>query len=491
MPTAAFTEIDGVLHASAHGAHALFTGRAGGVSAPPFDGLNLGPRTGDQPGALAENRRLVEAMASRDGQARELLIGTQVHESSVAAHLEGYPEVNVDGVDAHVTDRRDLAIAVLTADCIPVALLAPWGVGVAHAGWRGLAGGVIGGTVGELLSIGDDGASAARISAFIGPCAGACCYEVGDEVHAAFLGWPGTIRARPPWTSPRWPPPRSSTRAWGRSTSPGAARSATSGTSVTAPAAARPAARPGSRGGHDRSDPSGAPSPEHGRRGRRRRSSHRAARGPGRRRQRRRPAPGAGGARRLQVLRARGDPALVQAGATLLGENRADVLAAKQATVPAGSVQWDYIGELQSRKVKDLAPQVSRIHTLASESAVRRLHALAESGAAVPELLVQVNVAGEEGKGGVAPTELPALLEAAAGLPVRGLMTMPPLATGPDDSRTWFGALRELAEQHGLTQLSMGTSQDALVAAAEGATVVRVGGLLTSGDAWQRLFPAR
>lgn len=182
-------------------------------------------------------------------------------------------------------------------------------------------------------------------------------------------------------------------------------------------------------------------------------------------------------------------PALVQAGATLLGENRADVLAAKQATVPAGSVQWDYIGELQSRKVKDLAPQVSRIHTLASESAVRRLHALAESGAAVPELLVQVNVAGEAGKGGVAPTELPALLEAAAGLPVRGLMTMPPLATGPDDSRTWFGALRELAEQHRLTQLSMGTSQDALVAAAEGATVVRVGGLLTSDDAWQRLFP--
>lgn len=191
MPTAAFTEIDGVLYASAHGAHALFTGRSGGVSAPPFDGLNLGPRTGDQPDALAENRRLVEAMASRDGQARELLIGTQVHESSIAAHLEGFPEVNVDGVDAHVTDRRDLAIAVLTADCIPVALLAPWGVGVAHAGWRGLAGGVIGGTVGELLSIGDDDASAARISAFIGPCAGACCYEVGDEVHAAFLGWPG------------------------------------------------------------------------------------------------------------------------------------------------------------------------------------------------------------------------------------------------------------------------------------------------------------
>lgn len=182
-------------------------------------------------------------------------------------------------------------------------------------------------------------------------------------------------------------------------------------------------------------------------------------------------------------------PALAEAGATLLGENRADVLAAKQATVPEGAAQWDYIGELQSRKVKDLVPQVSRIHTLASTSAVRRLQALAAEGVAIPELLVQVNVAGEAGKGGVAPAELPALLDAAAGLPVRGLMTMPPLATGPDDSRGWFGALRGLAEDHGLEQLSMGTSQDALVAAEEGATVVRVGGLLTSDDTWRRLFP--
>lgn len=180
-----------MLRASAHGAHALFTGRAGGVSDAPYASLNLGPRTGDDPAALEENRRIVESLVSDPGQPRRLLIGQQVHESSVAAHVEGFDEVNVDGVDAHVTDRRDLAIAVLTADCIPVALLAPWGVGVAHAGWRGLAGGVIGGTVGELLSLGDDAANAGEITAFIGPCAGACCYEVGEEVHAAFLGWPG------------------------------------------------------------------------------------------------------------------------------------------------------------------------------------------------------------------------------------------------------------------------------------------------------------
>lgn len=184
-------------------------------------------------------------------------------------------------------------------------------------------------------------------------------------------------------------------------------------------------------------------------------------------------------------------PALVEAGATLLGENRADAIAPKQAAVPAGMpVQWDYIGELQSRKAAAIAAQVRRIHTLASASAARKLGAAASAGAAVPELLVQVNVAGEAGKGGVSPRELPALLDAAAGLPVVGLMTMPPLAEHADGSRRWFAALRELAAEHGLKQLSMGTSQDAVSAAAEGATVVRIGGLLTSDAAWNQLTAA-
>lgn len=181
-------------------------------------------------------------------------------------------------------------------------------------------------------------------------------------------------------------------------------------------------------------------------------------------------------------------PALVGAGATLLGENRADVLEAKRAAVPAGiDVRWDYIGELQSRKAVNIATQVDRIHTLASTSAARKLQAAAHAGAAMPDLLIQVNVAAEVAKGGVTPSDLPALLEAAADLPVRGLMTMPPLASHPDDSRRWFASLRELAAEHGLTQLSMGTSQDALAAAAEGATVVRIGGLLTSDSAWESL----
>lgn len=192
-------------------------------------------------------------------------------------------------------------------------------------------------------------------------------------------------------------------------------------------------------------------------------------------------------------------PALIGAGATLLGENRAELIAPKQAAAAEAAaeteadatgsapVQWDFIGELQSRKAAALAPQVARIHTLASESAVRRLADHADAGGVVPELLVQVNVAGEVVKGGVAPDDLPALLEAAGDLPVRGLMTMPPVAPTPDDSRRWFAALRELAAEHGLAQLSMGTSQDAVVAAEEGATVVRIGGILHDDDAWARL----
>lgn len=179
-------------------------------------------------------------------------------------------------------------------------------------------------------------------------------------------------------------------------------------------------------------------------------------------------------------------PALVAAGASLLGENRAEVLADKQAAAGAAAVQWDFIGELQSRKAPAIAPLVSRIHTLAGASAVRKLRAVDERGGTVPELLVQVNVAGEQAKGGIAPAALPELLEAAAGLPVRGLMTMPPLAARAEDNRRWFAALRQLADAHGLAQCSMGTSQDVLVAAQEGATVVRVGGLLTDDAAWSR-----
>lgn len=188
-------------------------------------------------------------------------------------------------------------------------------------------------------------------------------------------------------------------------------------------------------------------------------------------------------------------PDLIFAGATLLGENRAEVIEEKQQAAGDLAARWDFIGELQSRKVAAIAPLVSRIHTVAGDSAARKLQALAQAQAqggdvGVPDLLVQVNVAGEVGKGGVAPDALPALLDALGGLPVKGLMTMPPLAGAPADSRRWFAALRELAATHGLADLSMGTSQDAVVAAQEGATVVRIGGILTGGAAWERLLAA-
>lgn len=176
------------LRASAHGAHALFTGRAGGVSAAPYDSLNLGRWTSDVPARIAENIEVVQAHVSAGGE-RRVVLGRQIHETAVAVHVEGLPDPDVDGVDAHVSDRPDLALGVLTADCMPIALLAPWGVGIAHAGWRGLAGGVIAQTVDELANLpgaGDPGA----IVAVIGPCAGPCCYEVGPEVQATFEGWP-------------------------------------------------------------------------------------------------------------------------------------------------------------------------------------------------------------------------------------------------------------------------------------------------------------
>lgn len=183
-------------------------------------------------------------------------------------------------------------------------------------------------------------------------------------------------------------------------------------------------------------------------------------------------------------------PDLIAAGATLLGENRAEALDSKQQAAGDAAVQWDFIGALQSRKAPAIAAQVSRIHTLGSVSAARKLQGLPERGERVPDLLLQVNIAEEEGKGGVRPRDLEALLEAAAGLPVTGLMTMPPLVADPEQNRRWFAALRELADAHDLRECSMGTSQDVLIAAQEGATVVRIGGLLTSDAAWNALTGA-
>ena len=133
--------------------------------------------------------------------------------------------------------------------------------------------------------------------------------------------------------------------------------------------------------------------------------------------------------------------------------------------------RWHFIGHLQSRKVKVVAPLVRLIHSVGSDSALEQLGRHARDGLGV---LVEVNIAAEAGKSGVAPAELPAFLDRAP-VPVAGLMAMPPRAADPQDSRRWFAALRELAELHDLGALSMGTTQDYEVAVEEGATIVRVG----------------
>jgi PLP dependent protein len=157
---------------------------------------------------------------------------------------------------------------------------------------------------------------------------------------------------------------------------------------------------------------------------------------------------------------------LAEAGVEVVGENRAQDLERKHAEY-GDAFRWHFIGHLQSNKAKVVNGICELVHSLDSESVARRL--------AVPAL-VEVNLAGEESKSGIAPEELAAFLELYG--EVRGLMTMPPETGNPEDSRPHFRRLAELAREHGLPQLSMGTSQDYRVAAEEGATLVRVGSVL-------------
>jgi uncharacterized pyridoxal phosphate-containing UPF0001 family protein len=158
--------------------------------------------------------------------------------------------------------------------------------------------------------------------------------------------------------------------------------------------------------------------------------------------------------------------ALAAAGVEVVGENRAQDLEAKHARY-GDRFRWHFIGHLQSRKAKTVNELCEVCHSLASESAAKRL--------TIPAL-VEVNLSGESTKSGIAPEALPRFLELYPD--VRGLMTMPPASDDPEDSRPYFRRLRGLAEEHGLSELSMGTSQDYRVAAEEGATFVRVGSVL-------------
>ena len=164
-------------------------------------------------------------------------------------------------------------------------------------------------------------------------------------------------------------------------------------------------------------------------------------------------------------------PELAEGGIGLVGENRAQDMLAKHAA-HGDLFEWDFIGALQSRKVRDVAPIARLIHSVASESALRKLEQHPAR-----EVLLEVNVAGEEGKAGIAPAEIGEYVERCP-VPVTGLMTMPPFAERPEQSRPHFARLAELAAEHGLARLSMGTTQDYRVAVEEGATTVRLGTVL-------------
>jgi len=157
---------------------------------------------------------------------------------------------------------------------------------------------------------------------------------------------------------------------------------------------------------------------------------------------------------------------LAEAGIEVVGENRLQDLRAKFDAY-GDTFRWHFIGHLQSRKAREVSRVCELVHSLDSESAAARLE--------IPAL-VQVNLSGEPTKSGIEPSELDRYLQ--LGPEIRGLSTMPPLADDPEASRPYFRRLRDLAEQHGLRELSMGTTQDYRVAAEEGATFVRVGSAL-------------
>jgi pyridoxal phosphate enzyme (YggS family) len=179
----------------------------------------------------------------------------------------------------------------------------------------------------------------------------------------------------------------------------------------------------------------------------------------------------------VKYVPAEGLGVLAQAGIELVGENRAQELERKAAALP-GTFTWDFIGQLQSRKVKQILPHVRLIHSVASDSVLAQLE---RHGGPSTRVLIEVNIAREPGKSGVAPDAVEAFIDRCP-VDVLGLMTMPPLTDSPEDSRPHFAALAALARRLELPQLSMGTSQDYRVAVQEGATIVRLGTILYSPE---------
>jgi PLP dependent protein len=181
-------------------------------------------------------------------------------------------------------------------------------------------------------------------------------------------------------------------------------------------------------------------------------------------------------------------PLLIAAGATIVGENRMQDLRAK-AALAGGALTFDFIGHVQRNKVRDILPAVRLIHSLDSQRLAAEIARRAEG---VVRVLVELNIAEEATKGGIVPARLRAFVEDVSVHPdlvIGGLMAMPPKQTDPERNRVHFAATRELAEElrrewagrHDFSDLSMGTSQDYVVAAQEGATMVRVGRGLLEG----------
>jgi hypothetical protein len=180
----AWSEAHGVswLEAALPGARVAFSTRCGGASAPPYDTLNLGILTEDDPARVAANRRSLAEALGRDPD--RVVFGVQVHGSGVQVHEHRLAGAEPARADAQVTAREDLTPLVLVADCLPLALSAPGAVAMAHCGWRGIVSGVIANTVDALVQ--QAGCEPADVHAALGPGIRACCYVVGPEVRSAF-----------------------------------------------------------------------------------------------------------------------------------------------------------------------------------------------------------------------------------------------------------------------------------------------------------------
>ncbi len=439
------------------GARAAFSTRRGGHSAGPYASMNLGLLTDDDRRCVTRNRAALEA----ELQAPELSFVHQVHGADVRRLTAGTPapRERVGGirVDGQATNQRDVALCALTADCLPIALAAGGGgvVAMLHAGWRGLATGMIASGVEAMRELGAEG----ELSAAIGPGAGALLLRGRRRGPRAFAGIPGGP-CRPP-SRPQGDRGPSAPRGGG-----GDRRRYRHLHDLRRPrAAVLPSARPrrhGPPGGRGVVDLIHGLRAEVVARNLERARAAIAAAG-------RDPA-GVEILAAVKYLPAEELSALADGGVTVAGENRAQELAVKAEAVP-GRFSWDFIGHLQSRKVKDLLPHVRYIHSVGSASALEQL---GRHGGPQTKVLIEVNVAGEAGKSGIAPAALPDFL-ARCPVTVVGLMTMPPFTADPEDSRPYFAELSRLADRHGLSQLSMGTSQDYVVAAQEGATIVRLG----------------